>query len=312
MTIRILLKLLISVFILIKPIALHAEIKNSIVAKVGNQIITSVDLENEIRTLILTSKDTFNQENINLKKPLALKALISKSIKKSEISKYAITSYNKNDLAKIEENAAKLFNTDKKGLEEIFKVNKINYESFVDKYKTELLWNTLVFKIYRNKVEVNPIEVENTLQKILKNSKEVTEYKLSEIEITEKDLNENKLNEIYKFIDQEGFDKAAKKFSASLTSIDGGNIGWFSQEILSKAYLDEIRKINKGEVTQPIKSLGLIVIIKLNDTKIINQANIDVEELKKKIILNKKDEKLKLFSRSHYSNLEKKTLINFL
>lgn len=312
MKIKILIKLLISFFILIKPINLYAEIKNSIVIKVSNQIITSVDIENEIRILILTSKETFSQENIDQKKPLAIKALISKSIKKAEINKYAISKYNKQDLDLIEKKAAKQFNTDKNGLKKIFKENKINYDSFVDKYKTELLWNTLVFTIYRNKIEVNPIEVENTLQKILKNSKDVREFMLSEIEITVKDLNENKLNEIYRFIEQEGFEKAAKRFSTSLTSIDGGNIGWFSQEILSKEYLNEINKINKGGVTKPIKNLDSIVLLKLNDIKIINQKNMDVEKLKEKIILDKKDEKLKLFSRSHYSNLEKKVLINFL
>ena len=223
-----------------------------------------------------------------------------------------ISKYNKQDLDLIEKKAAKQFNTDKNGLKKIFKENKINYDSFVDKYKTELLWNTLVFTIYRNKIEVNPIEVENTLQKILKNSKDVREFMLSEIEITVKDLNENKLNEIYRFIEQEGFEKAAKRFSTSLTSIDGGNIGWFSQEILSKEYLNEINKINKGGVTKPIKNLDSIVLLKLNDIKIINQKNMDVEKLKEKIILDKKDEKLKLFSRSHYSNLEKKVLISFL
>ena len=43
---------------------LFAEIKNSIVAKIGNEIITSIDIENEIKTILVLSKKKLNQDNI--------------------------------------------------------------------------------------------------------------------------------------------------------------------------------------------------------------------------------------------------------
>ena len=92
----------------------------------------------------------------------------------------------------------------------MFEINNIDYDTFVYNYETELLWNTLIFRIYSNQTNINIIEVENELEKI-KNDK----------------------------------------------------------------------------------------------------ADLDPEEIKKQIINAKKQEKLNLFSRSHFSNLENSTNIEF-
>ena len=187
-----------------------AEIKNSILVKVGNEIITSLDLRNEILTNLIVNKIDINQENIDASKNLAIKNLINKKIKRIEITKYQITDYNKNDLQKYLTNISNLFETNSSGLKKLFETNNIDYDTFVYNYETELLWNTLIFRIYSNQTNINIIEVENELEKI-KNDK----------------------------------------------------------------------------------------------------ANLDPEEIKKQIINTKKQEKLNLFSRSHFSNLENSTNIEF-
>ena len=188
----------------------NAEIKNSILVKVGNEIITSLDLRNEILTNLIVNKIDINQENIDASKNLAIKNLIKKKIKRIEITKYQITDYNKNDLQKYLTNISNLFETNSSGLKKLFETNNIDYDTFVYNYETELLWNTLIFRIYSNQTNINIIEVENELEKI-KNDK----------------------------------------------------------------------------------------------------ADLDPEEIKKQIINTKKQEKLNLFSRSHFSNLENSTNIEF-
>ena len=42
-----------------------------------------------------------------------------------------------------------------------------------------------------------------------------------------------------------------------------------------------------------------------------NKSNKEIEEIKKRVLNKKIEEKLSLFSRSHFSNLESSTLINF-
>ena len=151
---------------------LHSQISNTIVVKVGESLITSVDIQNEIITNLIINKQNITQENINNNKNYAIKNLISKSIKKSETNRFKVETYNKKDLNKYIVNIAKQFDTDSSGLKEIFKQSDIDYEAFVEKHRTELLWNTLIFKIYQNQTNINIVEVDNEIEKIKENKNE--------------------------------------------------------------------------------------------------------------------------------------------
>ena len=118
----------------------------------------------------MTQKEQeITQENINNNKNYAIKNLINKSIKRSEINKYTVKDYNEEDLQNYILNIAKQFDTDANGLKEMFKEYKINYKTFIRKHETELLWNTLIFSLYKNQTNVNIIEVDNEVEKIKKN-----------------------------------------------------------------------------------------------------------------------------------------------
>ena len=61
---------------------LYSKIDNTILIKVGESLITSLDVQNEIVTNLVINKKEINQENINNSKQFAIKNLINKSIKK--------------------------------------------------------------------------------------------------------------------------------------------------------------------------------------------------------------------------------------
>ena len=63
----------------------EANIENKIIVKVGNIILTSTDLKNEIITNLVLKKKEINQVNINSMKNFAIKSLISKTIKRTVI-----------------------------------------------------------------------------------------------------------------------------------------------------------------------------------------------------------------------------------
>jgi len=288
---------------------LKSQINNKIVVKVGNSVITSIDIKNEIITNLLINKQEITQENINNNKNYAVKNLIKKSIKRSEINKYKIINYSKKDLQSYADKVSKIFNTNTKGLKEIFITAGINYDSFLEKYKTELLWNTLIYHIYKNRININAVEVNNEVENLLKT--ESFKYNISEIEIQNSENKEDKLNNILKLIKEEGFESVARKFSIAQSAEKGGLIGWISSEVLSKKYLEQIKKININEISSPIINENSVTFLKINDIK-KNKNLIELTKIKKKILLQKKEEKLNLFSRSHFSNLENSIPINFL
>ena len=167
--------IILSIFFLINNFIfsnLNSQIKTAIVLKVGNNIITSIDIQNEIITSLLIDKQEINQENIDSKKNYAAKNLINKSIKKSEINKYEIKDYNEQDLKNYVQNIAKELNTDSRGLKNIFKQSNIDYETFLENHKIELLWNTLIFQYYKNQTNINTVDLENEIEKIKYNKTE--------------------------------------------------------------------------------------------------------------------------------------------
>ena len=303
---------LIFISFLLSSANIKAQISSSIVATIGNEIITTIDVENEIRTMLLLSNKKINQSNINMIKGTAIKSLQTKLIKKSELIKYSIDSYSRNDLEKQISRIAKGLNTNKQGLKKLFLESKTNFDELEKKIKVDLQWNTLVYELYKDQISINIVDLENDLKKQLRIEGNRKSFDLSEIEVPLQSENILKfLNNIYKEIDLEGFKETAKKYSISETSVNGGNIGWVDEKILSKVYLEQLRNLDKNSITKPIKTENSIIILKVNNIRLVENQDVDLEEMKERIIKMKKEEKLNLFSRSHFSNIENSTLIDF-
>tara|TARA_B100000780_G_scaffold277218_1_gene247411 strand:+ start:200 stop:1132 length:933 start_codon:yes stop_codon:yes gene_type:complete len=304
---------LLSIFVLfllnvINSNELKSQINNNIVVKVGDLLISSVDVQNQIITNLVINKKEINQVNIDNVKNFALKILVNKLIKKNEINKFQITNYNKKDLYDYIDKIAKDLDTNRNGLKKIFKENNINYDLLVGNHEIELLWNTLIYSVYSKQININIIAIENEIEKI--KSSVNLEYNLSEIEIPITQYNKNKYNEILKVIKDDGFQVAAQKFSVSATAGNGGLVGWVSAQSLSSKYIEQLKKINIQGISEPILNDISAIIYKINDLKKDNNE-FDANVVRKKIILQKKEEKLDLFSRSHFSNLENSITVKF-
>ena len=75
--------IIISVLILLNNLTftnLQSQIKNEIVVKVGESLITSIDIQNEIFTNLIISKQEITTESINRIRNYAVKSLINKSL----------------------------------------------------------------------------------------------------------------------------------------------------------------------------------------------------------------------------------------
>jgi len=173
---------------------LESTINNTIAVKVGSSLITTIDIQNQIMTNLIINGIEINQENINNNKNYAIKYLINKTIKKNEIDKFKIKNYSREDLKKYIEITAKNLNTDINGLKKIFKEYNISFEVFEKNYKLELLWNTLIFKIYSNQTNINIVEIDNEIKKIKENKNE-EELKI----IREKILSKKKIDKLNLF-----------------------------------------------------------------------------------------------------------------
>ena len=154
--------------------------------------------------------------------------------------------------------------TDIETLKNTLTTNEIGYEDLIEIYKTELLWNSLIFDLYKNSMVVNKDEVDEQLS-VVQDKKEIVEYLVSEIiipHINKNDL-DNKIKEIKSAINTEGFENVALKLSISESALEGGDIGWIDENILPKSLKTEMERINVGDISQAIVLPEGILIFKI-------------------------------------------------
>jgi len=295
------------IFFLISNISL-ANIKNDIVLKVGNQIITEYDIKNKILTTLFLNKKEFIQENIDELKRVSLELLVLNKLKKIELSKYNIQS----DQKQIRSYLEIISSSNVENLKNEFKSNNLDYNLFIEEVETEFGWQKLIYQTYSDKIKIDEEKIDKEIKLKIKNPTQ-DEIKLSEIEILS--INEledkNNIDKIKNNISIEGFEKTASKFSMSSSAIDKGNIGWINSNQLSEKIYDEVKKIKVGEITAPIKYQDTILILKLIDKRKSSNITLDKVELKKNLIEKKKNELFNLNYRIILYKKKNKTFIQY-
>ena len=289
-------------------IELHP-IDNKIVAKVENTVLTSYELKNKIRVTLVLSDQEINQNNINKIKSNVLASLLNLKIKKLELEKYKVdikTIDASNHLSTISSNNII-------GLKEKFIRNNLDFNLFLTEVKTELAWRQFIFNMYNNKVNVDDKDIDFELTKIIENKSTIEEYNISEIEIfAEKGENDdNQINFIKEQIQIIGFENTAEKFSISPSSLNKGDLGWINSRSFSKKMFEIVKNMKPGDISKPIRNPNSILFLKLIDKKNSKLNEIDTDEIRNRLIKQKKNELFNLYSNSHLSKLKNKALIEY-
>ena len=297
-------------FFLFQTSQVFAKISNSVVITVGSLPITTLDMVKEMKLISIISGNKIDDTNKVQIKNIAAKSLIKRKIKELEIDKYEVKNYKKNDLENLIRKASINIGTDKEGLKKIMESNNLNFRYLEKKFEIDLKWNSLIFNLYKNKVVLNMGEIKEKISTELKKTDSNRTFLLSEIEVNmPKDGLEAVVKKIMNSIIDEGFESAAKKFSISKSAELGGNIGWISEKKLSIKIADNIKNLKTNEVSEPIILESTLLIVKKMGERVFDK---DIEKIKNNIIEIEKNKKLKMFSNSHYSNLERTIQINFL
>ena len=290
--------------------SLNAANENKIVIKVDNKIVSSYDLKNKINTELILRNLEINQANINKIKNLAIQELINTRIKENEISKY--------DIIKIEEmDISNYLNTlssnNVEGLKKIFEENNLNYKSYIKELKINLAWQKLIYFLFNDRVKIDEGEIIKEIQNIKYEDSSIKEYNLSELELSYKNETDKNsiVQQIKKDIELYGFEKSVAMYSESDSAKNSGKIGFVSEKSLSKEIFQKLKRLNEGDVSEPIIKLNKIIFLKINKIKISKNQKIDAETLKKRIINKKKNELFDLYSKSHLSKIKNNTYIEF-
>jgi peptidyl-prolyl cis-trans isomerase SurA len=285
-------------------------LENRILFKVNNEIITSLDIFNELRYLEIINKQFRNTEKKQAFE-IAKRSLIREKIKEIELKKkFNEIKVDKQLLNNI------LINTFKElkiksisDLEKYFASIDIDNNLIRKKIAIEIMWNQLIYDKYNQKVKINKKEIIN----LIKGNNKQKEIFISEIlfNVNENENVNDKFILIKNKIAETNFAEAALVYSISNTYNKGGELGWIKETSLSQKIKNILQKINLGEYSNPIVVPGGFLILKIEDRREVDN-DINLDDAVRKIINEKTNEQLNQYSNLFFNKAKKNIVINEL
>ncbi len=271
---------------------------------VNEHIITNIDIENEINFITVLNPKLKNIDKKKIKK-YAEDNLVNEKIKTTELSKfYEINSSDNLPNEVIMRFAQRLGINDLSKFKDYLRINNITFEEFSDKILIEHLWNMLIYKKYNNQVKIDKESIRKNLILELENQSQKQSYFLHEIiySVSNQSEVEIKKEEIVNSIKKIGFENTANLLSLSESSKFNGELGWIEENQLSQSIKNEVKKINIGNYTDPIKIRDGYIILYVKDKK-IGKKDFDIEEKLRKQIAFERNRKLSEFSRQYFKKI---------
>ena len=302
--------LIILFLIFISNISPSNALENKILFKIENEIITSIDIYEEIKFL-----KTFNPGINNLSEPelfeISKNSILRDKIKKIEIMNFVkelkvdekfLIKLVKKKYSKININSFEEF-------ENFLKVNNLDIVSIKEKFVIELIWNDLIYQKFNKKVIIDKDKIKN---EILQNpqNKNHRELLLSEIIFDVKTKNDfdDKYEKILFDIKNLGFKKAAIIHSNSETGTNGGLIGWVKEDNLNKNIKKNISDLEPGMFSNPIRTSSGFIILKVDDKReYVSEFNL--EDKLEEVINFQRNKQLEQFSSMYFNKLKKSLII---
>ena len=282
--------------------------------KIGKNIITNKDIENEKKYLISLNNDLLKISKIELNK-IAEDSIIRETIKKIEINKYIELNENSEIVEDIIKDFYKSAGLQSLNEFELYLIqNGINLDLVKYKINIETNWNQLIFEKFNDQLSINEEEIKKKLKKDISNQKLTNiEYNLSQIvfEVKSNETFEDKFLLIEKSIKNQGFKNTSNLYSIAENAKTGGNLGWINQTQLSNLIVKAISNLNNGEITKPIQISNGFLMLKVNEKR-EKERKINFEKEFQKMIKREKNNQFNQFSIIYFNKIKQNIIINEL
>ena len=305
------------VFCISLLLLLHLEIlnalENKILFKVDNEIVTTLDIYEEIKFLkafnpeinSLDEKELFEISKNSILKNLIKKIELSNFVEEIKVDdkfllKLIVSKYSKIGIDSLEK--FEIFSKD----------NNLDIKLIKEKFTVELIWNDYIYKKFFNKVVIDREKIEREL---LKNPPQDNqrELLLSEINFSVANKTEfkDKYEKILSDLEKIGFKKTAIKYSNSDTASNGGLIGWIKEDNLNLTIKKIISSLKIGQISKPIRTTSGFIILKIEDEKEYS-TNLNLNEKVEEIVKFQTNNQLSQFSNMYFNKIKKDLTINDL
>ena len=305
------------IFIIILMMVLNVKnliaLENKILFKVDNEIITSIDIYNEVKFLKVFNPEMNNLNDIELFE-ISKNSILREKIKKIEIKNFVkeLKVDDKYILNLIKKKYSKMRINSLENLEDYLKDKNLKIENVKEKFTIELIWNDLIYQKFNEKII---IDEEKIRKEILQNTSadQLREILLSEIvfNVNNKDEFDDKYERILLDIKNQGFKKTALMYSNSETAANGGLIGWVKENNLNQNIKKIISELQPGELTKPIRTSSGFIILKIDEEKNYDSKS-NLDDKVRQAVNFKINDQLNQFSNMYFNKLKKSMIIHGL
>ena len=282
--------------------------ENKIIVKVNNEIITFIDIVNEIKYLKALNPNLNNLEEDSIYE-IAKNSLVREKIKEIEISKLQSIEISQQYLEHvIKQVYEKIGIANKETFIEYLNKLDIDFSIVEKKLSNEAIWNQLIYEKYNSQLKIDKQEIKKDVRNLKSTS---TSFLLSEIvfRIENKNEEEKYIDKINKSISQNGFENTALIFSISDSSNAGGKLGWVNENSISKKILNELIGLKKNQYTKPILIPSGYLILYIQDIKQI-EKKIDFKKEVEIRMRSLQTQQLNQFSNIFFNKIIKNVIIN--
>lgn len=257
------------------PAAPAIQLVDQIVAIVNDEIITRSELEQRYQTAI---KQLRRQNIQQPPRNLLEKQTLERMITERALLQHAKSSGIRVDPAQIERAVQRIATQNNLSVEEMKAAlarDGVSYERFRENIGNEILISRARERQVESRLNVSDAEIDSYLQSQSGLGQD-EEFNLSHILISVQEnaspeqiqVRRNRAQEILNELAKgANFAQLSATYSDAPNALDGGNLGWKNAGQVPSLFLDALRNLKPGEVSELIKSSNGFHVVKLNEKR---------------------------------------------
>jgi peptidyl-prolyl cis-trans isomerase SurA len=265
----------------------------SVAALVNDQIISTYDLQQRMRLLVLTSGVQPTAAALQQIEQEALRTLTDERLEMQELQRIQKRQKDSKDslIASDKEvdleitGLARQNNLTFDQLKASFAAAGVNLQSLREEIRTQISWQRLVGGMYGSRIRVADDQITSQLRRLAAAAKQ-PQYQISEIfldaaRVGGQDQALNGANQLIGQM-QKGapFPAVARQFSAASTAANGGDAGWVSASQEPPEVAKALEALRPGQLSAPIPVSDGVYIIYLRDKQAAaSQTLVDLKQL---------------------------------
>lgn len=239
----------------------------AIAAIVNDQIISSYDLEQRVKLVMVSSGIPNTPENVSRIRDQVLRSLVDEYLQRQEARRLNIN-VTQEELNTALGRIAQRSNMTVEQIEEFLKEGGVSRSALEAQIASDIAWNRVVQQQFGGLVTVGQNEIDEVLRR-LEEEADQPRYLISEILITfdspghAEEIAAGTQRLVEQMREGAPFEAVARQFSQSASAANGGDIGWVHASQLPDGVGDVVANMQTGMISDPIRTMNGFYIIEV-------------------------------------------------